>query len=204
MAAVAVGALIATAAAMTVTRNAVWANPETLWRDAVAKSPGKARPHMALGAELGRQGRWTEATRELEAALALRPAYEEAWTNLGNVRLATGDLRGAIVAYRSALEADREHLSAWRNLAVALERAGDLQGAGESYEQALRRAASDAAALNGLAAVRLRQGRWNEARELARRAAELGQAAPRLMQQIERAAAAGLAGSGSPLPGGAP
>lgn len=177
--------------AATVARNRVWSTPETLWRDAAARSPDKGRPHLALGAELGRQGRWTEAAAELERALALRPDYEEAWTNLGNVRLATGDLRGAILAYRSALAADPGHLSAWRNLGAVLDRAGDLEGAAQAYEQALRRAPTDGGALNGLAAVRLRQGRAPEALPLAQRAAALGLGAPRLLQQIERTLSTG-------------
>jgi Flp pilus assembly protein TadD len=177
---------------LTVARNRVWRTPETLWRDAVAKSPGKARPWLGLGAALGRAGATGEASRCLERALALRPDYEEAWTNLGNVRLRAGDLPAAITAYHRAIEVKRDHVAAWYNLGVALDRAADLEGAAQAYSQALRLRTDDAASLNGLAGVRLKQGRAEEALPLARHAAALGGAAPRLLQEIERALASGL------------
>jgi tetratricopeptide (TPR) repeat protein len=72
-AAVAIGGLGALGA-LTVQRNALYADPVALWRDAVAKSPGKARPHANLGWSLEVAGRLDAAIVEYRIALRLDPA----------------------------------------------------------------------------------------------------------------------------------
>jgi len=67
-----VGSLCAMAlmyAVWTYERNGVWASPVTLWRDSVAKSPYKARPHWNLAAALQRQGPTEEEAQQYRAII---------------------------------------------------------------------------------------------------------------------------------------
>jgi tetratricopeptide (TPR) repeat protein len=52
---------------LTSERNNVWASPENLWRDAVAKAPDKSRPHFQLARVLYDSGRFDAAVAEYEA-----------------------------------------------------------------------------------------------------------------------------------------
>ncbi len=48
-------------------------------------APAKARPHHNLGCAYALAGRYGDAKRELEAALALRPDYPRARRNLAAI-----------------------------------------------------------------------------------------------------------------------
>ncbi len=54
-------------------RNRVWADPESLWRDAVSKAPGIARPLGNLSLELEKKGRYAEAAEAMEKSLRAGP-----------------------------------------------------------------------------------------------------------------------------------
>jgi hypothetical protein len=82
--AIAIGSAIATAlVALTIARNEVWRTEIGLWRDAVTKSPGKARPHANLGAFLQRGGGdLNEAVFHYCEALRIDPTQPNARRNL--------------------------------------------------------------------------------------------------------------------------
>ncbi len=58
-------------AALTADRAQAWSSAEALWRDAVEKSPGKARPHLNLGVALVAKGRLEEGLAAFRRAAAL-------------------------------------------------------------------------------------------------------------------------------------
>ncbi|MGB0712310.1 MAG: tetratricopeptide repeat protein [Gammaproteobacteria bacterium] len=60
-----------------------------------------------------------------------------AWIDLGVALKASGDLDGAIAAYRQQLAVKPDHQSAWYNLGNALSENGDLDGAIDAYRQQL-------------------------------------------------------------------
>ena len=68
--------------ALTVSRNAVYADPVVFWSDAVAKSPHKARPHANLGVALSVAGDLERAIEQFRIALALDPLDPMAQRNL--------------------------------------------------------------------------------------------------------------------------
>jgi tetratricopeptide (TPR) repeat protein len=77
------GAAVAvTLCILTYQRNQVWRTPLTLWRDALAKSPGKARPYANVGTALHREKRIDEAISFFCKALAIDPGYKRAEANL--------------------------------------------------------------------------------------------------------------------------
>lgn len=179
-------ALLLLLGALTVQRNRVWATPLTLWGDAVAKSPHKARPRTAYGVALGQEGRLAEAQRELEMAIQLDPGYASAWNNLGQVKLRLGDITSGMQDLGRATQLDPESDSAWFNLAVALARTGNAEEAERAYRRTLELQPGNTQALNGLAAVRLQRGDSREAARLAAQAAALGDPAPRLQEAIRK------------------
>lgn len=67
---------------LTFARNEVWRTPLGLWRDALAKSPNKARVHANVGTALYDLGRLDEAIAEYCQALALDPTHLRAQSNL--------------------------------------------------------------------------------------------------------------------------
>jgi tetratricopeptide (TPR) repeat protein len=69
-------------AALTFSRNAVYADPVVFWSDAVAKSPHKARPHANLGIALYVAGDLERAIEQFRIALALDPLDQRSQQNL--------------------------------------------------------------------------------------------------------------------------
>ena len=90
------------------TRNAVWRNEESLWRDDVEKSPHNGRGRMIYGLALMRKGDEAAALDQFEQALIYTPNYSTLEINLGVVNGALAD-RGDPA--RSA-EAERHFLRA--------------------------------------------------------------------------------------------
>lgn len=82
-AAVAVAVAVAVALpALTMARNEVWRSELDLWRDALAKSPHKARVHLNVGSVLHRAGDSEAAIPYYCAALRLEPGNARARGNL--------------------------------------------------------------------------------------------------------------------------
>lgn len=92
------------------------------------------------GALLHRQGRPAEAIAALERCVGLAPDHAAAWNNLGNVRLAAGQVEGAATAYHHAIDAspdDPNVVATLVNLAALQRRQGQLEAATESCRRAL-------------------------------------------------------------------
>ncbi|MDX7952740.1 tetratricopeptide repeat protein, partial [Lichenihabitans sp. Uapishka_5] len=84
---------------------------------ACQQAPTSPRAAFLLGLCAQDRGDHATAVAAYERALALDPALPEAWTNLGIVRQATGDLVGARAAYGAAL---RGRASAFGRISQAL------------------------------------------------------------------------------------
>ena len=70
---------------LTFRRNEVWRTPLSLWLDALAKSPGKARVYVNVGTALHLEERLDEAITYYCKALALEPENKRARFNLDRV-----------------------------------------------------------------------------------------------------------------------
>ena len=79
-----------------------------------------AEAHNDLGVAHFERGETRQAAAEFERALELRPDWVRALVNLGNARLALGEVPGAIEAYRRAVALAPEDPGAANNLAWAL------------------------------------------------------------------------------------
>lgn len=108
----------------TAIRNRVWTTDETLWADAVAKSPGNARAWMNYGLTQMSRGRYVEAQRHFRRAAAITPNYSYLETNLGIVTVALGDTLGAEAHFRRAIALEPEQPGAYFFYGRYLVRAG--------------------------------------------------------------------------------
>jgi tetratricopeptide (TPR) repeat protein len=75
-------AAVATLCLLTFQRNQAWRTPLELWQDALAKSPGKARPYVNVGTALHREKRLDEAITFYCQALEVDPDNRPAQRNL--------------------------------------------------------------------------------------------------------------------------
>jgi len=151
-------------------------------RRAVEAEPGNAFGHYNLGVTLGalaaggaeeRAEFREEAIRAYQRAIALQPAFPEAFNNLGLSLHAAGRLDEAIGAYRRALELKPGYAEAETNLGKALWEAGRLQEAVTAFEKALALAPDFVAAHTNLGLAQRALGRRGESVASLRRAADL-------------------------------
>ena len=138
------GATFCLLATATWRRNAVWEGELVFWRDAVEKSPGKARPRQGLGTALVRSGDVAGGVAEFSAGLARVPPEASALRlallhNLGNALIKLGRPAEAVEPLRRAVELDPNEVPPREGLALALWRTGDLDGAIREARGALDR-----------------------------------------------------------------
>jgi len=129
--------VLAVLAVLTYNRSAVWGDPEALWKDTVAKSPFKARPHLQLGFLYFTEQRCPDALREFEAAARYgKPTYP-LLVDWGMTYECLGRHDDAIDRLRQAtlLRADAE---TWSMVAWAHLRAGQNVQAAQALDTAQR------------------------------------------------------------------
>ena len=127
-------------ALLTVERNSVWLNEESLWADAVRKGPQMARPYVNLGkAFLEDPGdRLQESIDASRRALAIDTQLPRAHYNIGTAYLRRGQRELAMASFRRALEGNPGLMEAHVNLGVTLKELGRHREAQDSFRQALR------------------------------------------------------------------
>lgn len=148
-------------AAVTWARNAVWETPLAFWRDAVAKAPGRARPHLGLAYAIATGGDVEAALPEYRTALALArgldaPQRMPVLAQLGGALVLAGRLDEAGEVLRHGVEENPADPTTLYNAATLRLRLGDLDGAQALVERALAVAPAyaDAHALVGEILVR--------------------------------------------------
>ncbi len=145
-------------------RLALFADPEEIWRDTVAKVPANPRAWCNLG-ELGlAAGRLEEAEASFRHALALNPNYHGfAAMNLGITLARSGKLAEAVDFFRLETRLQPGKPAAHDNLGNALTQMGMDAEATAAFERALSLDADHVSARNNLAGVHFRAGRLPEA-----------------------------------------
>lgn len=121
-------------------RNMVWKNEISLWQDAVRKASVSARPYNNFGVALGKSGRLEDARRNFMKSVSIDEHYSPAWSNFGFASKKLGDGKGvltsaasllkcgdyfaqrgqlkeAIISYRSVLDLVPDSIAAMGNLA---------------------------------------------------------------------------------------
>ncbi len=135
--AAALAAVLAVMAVLTYNRSALWGNPEALWKDAVSKSPHKARPHLQLGFLYFTQQRCAAALPEFEAAAKYgKPTYA-LLVDWGMTYECLGRHDEAIDKLRQAT-LQRGDADTWSMVAWAYLRAGRNDEAAQALDTAQR------------------------------------------------------------------
>jgi tetratricopeptide (TPR) repeat protein len=104
---------------------AQWERAVDAYRRVTTLDPTHAAAWNNLGLLHHRTGRYEDARRHYEVALAADPACAEAAYNLGSLHDDQSDLDQAVRWYRRALEVRPDYADAHFNLASALERRGE-------------------------------------------------------------------------------
>ena len=129
--------VLTTLISLAIQRNEVWCDEETLWRDAVAKGPQMARPHVNLGKALLRKGGLDEAIAASQRALAIDPDLDRAHYNIGTAYMRQERYELAVAYFRRALEIRPEMLPALNNLGNVYQEQGLWNPALATYRRAL-------------------------------------------------------------------
>ncbi len=98
---------ISTLAWTTCLRNEVWRTPISLWKDTVAKSPGKYRTWVNLGSAYSNLGKEDEAVKCFQKSLHIEPRFGYASFNLSNSLLRLGRPQEALDTAAKMIELNK-------------------------------------------------------------------------------------------------
>ena len=113
------------------------------------------------------------AVTQLEMALALRPDYPEAWSDLGQARKLLLDDRGALAAEKKAVELNPRDAVAQYRLGAELLRQDEPAAAVPHLQEAFRLDPHDQSTLNALQSALRREGKQDEAAAVKQKLREL-------------------------------
>jgi len=122
---------------LTVQRHPVFANDIALWEDAVRKAPQKARAHFNLGASYQNAHRSSEAVREYQASLLIKPDIHAAYSNMAALQLDSGQLDEAEKTLIKLTELAPDYSEGFVNLSVLYIRKHDAEKAVAAADRAI-------------------------------------------------------------------
>jgi tetratricopeptide (TPR) repeat protein len=102
--------------ARTAVRNLDWLDAEHFYTKLVETSPGSAKSYYSLGVLRAGRGDDLGAIEAYDRAIAIFPAYSEAFHNRGNALVRLGRREEAMESYRQCLRFDPSHAGAAYNL----------------------------------------------------------------------------------------
>ncbi|NQU44572.1 tetratricopeptide repeat protein [bacterium] len=134
----------------------IYANPEVLWRDTIAKTPSAWIAHNNLGNLLNHREDRAEAVKHLFYAIHYNPDYAMAYANLASVLVSLGRIDLAIQHCTTSLRLEPHNPIAHNNLGVALQHQGRLDEAIIHYGRSLVAAPNYEVARQNLESARAR------------------------------------------------
>ncbi|MEW6378966.1 MAG: tetratricopeptide repeat protein [bacterium] len=146
------GGVVMVYGSLTLARNRVWRDDQTLWEDALAQNPDNYHAAAGLANALlvrAQKERYPvlkkqyldQALRLLQQALAIKPDFALAHLGMGNVLIEGGKIREAIPFFREARRRNDERRYASRieyNLAVAYLKSGQRKAAEKTFASVIR------------------------------------------------------------------
>jgi len=167
------GVLVVALGILTWRQSAIYTDPVTYWRAAIAGNPNSPETWNNLSANLLETGQLDEATALLRKTLELAPTNAVARYNLGSALMRAGQVDGAIAAYQRVIEIMPDHADAHCNLAIGLHQKGQVNQAIVHYQRALAMRPEFAEVHNNLGRIYQDQGQINDALAHYRRALEI-------------------------------
>ena len=130
--------LLAVFAGLTMLRNRVWHDEESLWTDAARRHPGAPVVQLQLGMVHQEAGRLPEAIAAYGRMLAAHPDHPAARVNLGVCHELQGDLDAALDHYRHALQGGSYYTKVYNNIGSVLVKQGRRAEAAAAFREAIR------------------------------------------------------------------
>jgi len=130
-------AIVGALCVATMARNAVWDDPVSLWRDAVAKAPDVNAPHYQLGNVLREDRNCEEAIPHYRRAIELVPDHWNAWNNLGICLASLGRYDEARSTFQRAIELQPTYARGYNNLGTLAKSQGLFAEARQHFLRAL-------------------------------------------------------------------
>jgi tetratricopeptide (TPR) repeat protein len=147
----------------TVSRNNIWKDNLTLWKDTVRKSPGSAVVHNNLAFAYGSSSQRDRAIAEYQTAVRLKPDYVEGHFNLGVVYASLGQWDKAIAEYQTVIQVNPAFIAAHYNLGIIYASLGQWDKAISEYQATLRLNPDHSDAHNNLGVAYASLGQWDKA-----------------------------------------
>jgi tetratricopeptide (TPR) repeat protein len=116
--------------------------------------------------------RWDQAKKYLEQCVTLQPDFAEAWNNLGNAAVGSGNLRKGLENYEKAISLQPAMVPALINAGQARAGLGDAAGAEKLYERALAADPNSSAAANQMGELYAARRQYAKAKTWYQRALE--------------------------------
>jgi protein O-mannosyl-transferase len=165
-------------------RAGVWHDAQTLWRDAVAKSPTASHAWSSLAEVHFRLLQVPEAVQAYEHSLALDPQNRLAIAALGPIYTETGDLEKGYAMLRRYLALQPRDAKAWGYLGINYKLRGNYPEAERMYRTALTLQPDSERVYFLLGDLLVAQQRLAEARQHLVRAETLWPAAPEVAYRL--------------------
>jgi Flp pilus assembly protein TadD len=134
-------------------RNAIWADPVNLWREAVDKAPTDPLPRIVLGEVLHGAGRHPEAAASLQAALKLEPNEPLTYFKLSMCLTESGRSAEATAALDKLRSIHPQSIMVPTGLGVVALMSGDPERARDYFNQTLETDPRNVLALQWLAVL---------------------------------------------------
>lgn len=148
---------------LTVERNRLYHDVESIWGDLLAKRPNSPRAYANLASLYAERGRLGDAADAYREVLRLDPNHPDMHFNLGSLLAIQGDYQEAAEAFRGAIGVNPRDAGAHTALANTLMTLGRSDEAISQMTEALDIDPDDPAIHISLADLLLRQGRLSEA-----------------------------------------
>lgn len=143
----------------------LYASATTLLNEILAREPANAKALHHLGLVKFNTGKYAEAIKDFEKALAADSKSFQSRFLMGDCYRAMDDYKKAEEQFRKAIEI-KEDVFAMLNLADAIVKQGRFKEAEEVFDKILKKDAEVSDARIGLAQIKLYQGKIEEASEM--------------------------------------
>jgi Tfp pilus assembly protein PilF len=157
------GGVVLVCSILTFSRNGIWKDEVTLWRDVTRKSVTNPRGYYNLGLAYVKRDRLAEATEAFQRVLRLDPSHAKAHLNLALIYDRQGRSEEAMKEFQRALELNPGDANTHYNLGIALARQGRLYEAMAAFQRAVQLDPNDANAHNNLGVIYGRLGLLEDA-----------------------------------------
>jgi tetratricopeptide (TPR) repeat protein len=148
---------------LSIQRNKVWANSQTLWEDSLKKAPQNHLAHLNLGEAMYKDGRLDEAIKHYFHATRLKPDYADAYNNLATALAEQGKFKEALDHYEEALRIKPHNAGIHNNLASFLAQQGKVDQAIAHFSRAFEIRPDFAEVYSNLGNVFRQQGNMDKA-----------------------------------------